>query len=84
MPALIADHLPLQKLYHWEKALADRPYLTQPLGGGRERTWTWAQALEEARRMAAYLQGPELGGRAPAWRSSPRTAPGGCWRITPS
>src|SRR5262245_37985954 len=50
------DHLPLQRLYHWEKARADELYLTQPLGGGATRDWTWAQAAGEARRIAAFLQ----------------------------
>lgn len=35
---------------------ADELYLTQPLGGGSERNFTWAQASDEARRMAAHLQ----------------------------
>src|SRR6195952_173911 len=30
--------------------------MTQPLSGGAVRTYTWAQTLDEARRMAAYLQ----------------------------
>ncbi|MGQ0585626.1 MAG: AMP-binding protein [Gammaproteobacteria bacterium] len=50
------DQLPLQRLYHWEKARADEIYLTQPLGGGATRDWTWGQAVAEARRIAAYLQ----------------------------
>jgi long-chain acyl-CoA synthetase len=34
---------------------ADQVYLTQPLGGGENRLFTWAQASDEARRMAAHL-----------------------------
>ncbi|MGH8442098.1 MAG: AMP-binding protein [Nevskiaceae bacterium] len=50
------DQLPLQRLYHWEKARANEVYLTQPLGGGVSRDWTWAQTVDEARRIAAYLR----------------------------
>jgi long-chain acyl-CoA synthetase len=50
------DKLALQRLYHWEKARASEIYLTQPMGGGHVRDWTWAQAVGEARRVAAYLQ----------------------------
>ena len=49
------DNLPLQRLYHWERERADEIYLTQPLAGTL-RDWTWAQTLDEARRVAAYLQ----------------------------
>ncbi len=38
---------------------AQRPgdvYLTQPVGGDRVVDYTWAQALDQARRMAAHLQ----------------------------
>ena len=51
-----ADDLPLQCVYRWERERADRVFLTQPFGGGQVRDWTWAQAVDEARRMAAYLK----------------------------
>ncbi|MEY4749637.1 MAG: hypothetical protein RIQ60_1851 [Pseudomonadota bacterium] len=35
----------------------DAVYLTQPLGQGRVVDYTWAQVLDQARRMAAHLQG---------------------------
>lgn len=54
------DMLPLQRLYHWEKARADKVYLTQPLGGGRTVEYTWKQALDEVRRMAAHLKSLNL------------------------
>ena len=50
------DDLPLQRVYRWELEYAGRVFLTQPSGGGRIRHWTWAQAVGEARRMAAYLK----------------------------
>ncbi|MGI8770734.1 MAG: AMP-binding protein [Acidobacteriaceae bacterium] len=48
--------LPLQRIYHWEKERGDKPFLTQPHTGGQLHEWTWAQAVNESRRMAAYLQ----------------------------
>jgi long-chain acyl-CoA synthetase len=48
--------LPLERAYHWEKTQGSTVYLTQPMGGGVVREFTWAQALDEARRMAAHLQ----------------------------
>jgi long-chain acyl-CoA synthetase len=57
--------LALQRLYHWEKIMPDKAVFTQPYegaakGGGPVRTWTWKQALDETRRMAAYLKGLNL------------------------
>jgi long-chain acyl-CoA synthetase len=53
------DTLALQRLYHWEKTNAERIVFTQPYDGaskgGPVRTWTWKQAMDETRRMAAYL-----------------------------
>ncbi len=46
--------LPLQRVYRWEKERANRVFLTQP-SGGKVREWTWAQAIDEASRMAAWL-----------------------------
>ena len=58
------DELPLARVYRWERERADKVFLTQPRGGVA-RDWTWAQAVGEARRMAAYLkaQGFEPGAR---------------------
>ena len=50
------DDLPLECIYRWERERADKPFLTQPFAGGTVRHWTWAQALDESRRMAAYLK----------------------------
>ena len=49
------EKLALQRLYHWEKAAPDRVILTQPQGGGAVRDFTWRQAMDEVRRMAAHL-----------------------------
>lgn len=51
MPGL----LPLEQFLHWEKQFPDRIFLRQPLGG-HWKTWTWKQAGDEARRIAAGLQ----------------------------
>src|SRR5438105_4179365 len=63
--SITADELLLQCVYRWERERADRIFLTQPLGGGVVLDWTWGQAVDEARRMAAYLkaQGWEPGSR---------------------
>lgn len=46
----------LGRLYRWEKELKDKVFLTQPLPGGSVQTFTFGQALDEARRMATYLR----------------------------
>ena len=53
----IADaKLALQRLYHWETTAPDRVVLTQPMGGGVVRDFTWSQLMDQSRRMAAHLQ----------------------------
>lgn len=46
---------PLRRILHWEQARADEIYLTQPLQGGVQ-DWSWREAVDEARRIARYLQ----------------------------
>jgi long-chain acyl-CoA synthetase len=48
--------LALQRLYHWERAAPDRVALTQPMGGGSTRHYTWRELMDQSRRMAAYLR----------------------------
>jgi long-subunit acyl-CoA synthetase (AMP-forming) len=52
----------LECAIYWESAAADRICFTQPMGDGDAtiKTWTWAAAIGEARRMAAYLKSLEL------------------------
>jgi long-chain acyl-CoA synthetase len=47
---------------HWEKSAPDQDYLVQPMGGGDAniKTWTWREAVGEARRMANHLEGINL------------------------
>jgi long-subunit acyl-CoA synthetase (AMP-forming) len=39
-----------------EQATPDKVYLTQPTGGGQVVDYTWAQCMDQARRMAAHLR----------------------------
>ncbi len=39
-----------------EASHPDRVFLTQPVGGGQVIDTTWAEVLDQARRMAAHLQ----------------------------
>jgi long-chain acyl-CoA synthetase len=56
--AVVADEkLALQRLFHWERNAPDQVALTQPLGGGALREYTWREILDQSRRMAAHLQG---------------------------
>ena len=54
------DQLLLGKAYHWEANTPDKIYLTQPIGNGAVRDYTWKQAMDEARRMAAHLRSLDL------------------------
>jgi long-chain acyl-CoA synthetase len=56
MHTVTKDDLPLSRLYRWESERGKRIFLTQPLGGGKLRDWTWVQSADEVRRMAAYLE----------------------------
>lgn len=46
----------LDYVYEHEAAHPDQVYLSQPTGHGQVTDYTWAQALAQARRMAAHLQ----------------------------
>ncbi|TAH11357.1 MAG: AMP-binding acetyl-CoA synthetase [Curvibacter sp.] len=48
--------LPLQCLYRWEKVRGQQIYLTQPTGNGVVLDITWAQAAQQVRCMASWLQ----------------------------
>lgn len=50
----------LDQAYGHEKLLASRTWLTQPMGEGVVREFTWAEGLAEARRMAAHLRSLNL------------------------
>jgi len=50
------NELLLQKVYQHEKERPNTIYMVQPLGGEKVKNYTWAQTVDESRRMAAYLQ----------------------------
>lgn len=56
MPKIDAAQLALQRLYHWEKTAPQRVAMTQPMGGGTVRDFTWGEVADQVRRMAAHLQ----------------------------
>ncbi len=74
MTTVIAPELlALQRLYAWESEAPTRVALTQPMGDGSVRDFTWGELAGEVRRMGSpWASGPAT--RSP---SSRRTAPGG-------
>lgn len=46
----------LDAIYGNEQQRAGQVFLTQPVGGGRVVDYTWAQMMDQARRMARHLQ----------------------------
>jgi long-subunit acyl-CoA synthetase (AMP-forming) len=53
---MVEQRLILDDAYRWESSAPNRTWLTQPTGDGKVETYTWAQAMDQARRMAAHLQ----------------------------
>ncbi|MCK6425763.1 MAG: AMP-binding protein [Burkholderiaceae bacterium] len=66
-PDIPDSALALQRLYHWEREAPDRLTLTQPMGGGELRNYTWGQVADEVRRMATHL-------RAQGWAPGSKVA----------
>ena len=54
------NKLPLDMVYHWENTKANSLYMTQPIGDGKVVEYTWGRAVDEARRVAAYLKSLNL------------------------
>jgi long-subunit acyl-CoA synthetase (AMP-forming) len=50
----------LDAAYAWERDYPDRVYMVQPVGNGELIQYTWADTLDQARRMAAYLRSLDL------------------------
>ena len=46
----------LQRIYDNEREQANNNVLTQPTGQGQVQNLTWAQAVDQSRRMAAHLK----------------------------
>jgi long-chain acyl-CoA synthetase len=55
-PGVKPEALALQRLYHWERSCPVKVALTQPMGGGVVRDYTWRELMDESRRMAAHLK----------------------------
>jgi long-chain acyl-CoA synthetase len=51
-----AELLALQRLVHWERTAPGRVVLTQPMGHGAVREFTWRELMDQTRRMAAHLK----------------------------
>jgi len=52
--------LALDDAYRWEETAPNQLWMTQPIGNGEVETYTWAQAMDQVRRMAAHLKSLEL------------------------
>jgi long-subunit acyl-CoA synthetase (AMP-forming) len=50
------NRLILDYVFDHEASHPDRIFLTQPVGGGQVVDYTWAQTLDQSRRIAAHLQ----------------------------
>ncbi len=48
----------LQSALQWERDIPDHRFMFQPLGGSADnvKVYTWAQMMDEARRMAAWIK----------------------------
>lgn len=58
----MAEHkLILDCIQEHEVKQRDTVFLTQPLGSGKVVDYTWGETVDQARRMAAHLQGRGLG-----------------------
>lgn len=64
---VLPSDLPLQCLYRWEQERGDQIFLTQPMGAGQVQDITWAQAADQARRIATWL-------KAQGWPEGSRVA----------
>ncbi len=61
------DDLTLPCFYRWEKQRAAQLFLTQPVGAGAVQDISWAEAGNQVRRMASWLQ-------AQGWPAGSRVA----------
>ena len=60
MTELQQEQSPLARLYHWETQAAQDVHFVQPVGQGKVEEITWQQAMDQARRVAAYLLSLDL------------------------
>ena len=52
----MANKLILDHVYDHEQGHPGRVFMTQPIGGGQVVDYTWAQVLDQSRRMATHLR----------------------------
>jgi long-subunit acyl-CoA synthetase (AMP-forming) len=52
--------LPLELIYRWETERANDIYMTQPMGNGIVKEYSWKETVDEVRRMASYLKSLDL------------------------
>ncbi|MBV8035480.1 AMP-binding protein [Roseateles sp.] len=71
MATIATDQLALQRLYHWERVAGASVTLTQPMGAGELRDFSWAQVGDQVRRMAAFLKAR---GQAEGWPADAKVA----------
>jgi long-chain acyl-CoA synthetase len=71
MATIAADRLALPRLYHWERTAPDSVTLTQPMGGGALKDFTWRDVADQTRRMAAFLKAR---GAAEGWPADAKVA----------
>ena len=57
MPEL---QLALDDVYIWEERAPNQLWMTQPIGNGEVDLYTWAEAMDQVRRMAAHLKSLDL------------------------
>ena len=57
MPEL---QLALDDVYSWEERAPNQLWMTQPIGNGEVDLYTWAEAMDQVRRMAAHLKSLDL------------------------
>lgn len=55
------EKLMLDHILEHEQQRADQVFLTQPVGGGEVIDYTWAEVMDQARRMAAHLEAQGFG-----------------------
>jgi len=52
--------LVLDDVYGWEAKAPNQLWMTQPIGNGEVETYTWTEAMDQVRRMAAHLKSLKL------------------------
>ena len=55
VPYLPDRELPLQRIYACEQNSPSQSLFTQPVNNGQLLNWTWASAMQEVRRIAAWI-----------------------------